>query len=138
MLESTQFVSGGGRLGAQVCVVTQFKFRPSKYSSFLPPYHTVGTGNIAGTHTTQSPSAPTFFFSFSEIDFSFFFLPFFFHFVCTGPSLQPAGSGVEAQGFSCPVACEILVSPPEIEPVSPALEGRFLTTGSPGMSSSNF
>ena len=33
--------------------------------------------------------------------------------------------------FSCPVACGILVPPPEIKPVSPALESRFLTTGPP-------
>ena len=34
----------------------------------------------------------------------------------------------------CPVACGILVPQPRIEPVSPALEGRFLTTGLPGKS----
>ena len=38
------------------------------------------------------------------------------------------------QLFSCPVACGILVPPPGIEPASPALEGRFLTTGPPGKS----
>ena len=32
------------------------------------------------------------------------------------------------------VARGILVPPPEIEPTSPALEGRFLTTGPPGKS----
>ena len=35
---------------------------------------------------------------------------------------------------SCPVACGILVPQPGIEPASPALEGRFLTTGPPGKS----
>ena len=30
-------------------------------------------------------------------------------------------------GLSCPVACEILVLPPKVEPVSLALEGGFLT-----------
>ena len=85
----------------------------------------------AGTHTTQPPSAPTFPL-FSEIDLSLFFLPFFFHFVCTGPSLQPAGSVVEAHGFSCPVACEILVPQPGIEPTLPALESE--ASGPPGES----
>ena len=32
-------------------------------------------------------------------------------------------------GLSCLTACGILVSPPGIEPASPALEGRFLTMG---------
>ena len=41
---------------------------------------------------------------------------------------------VEASGLSCPVACGILVPRPGIEPVSPALEGRFSTTGPPGKS----
>ena len=30
-------------------------------------------------------------------------------------------------GFSCPVACELLVLPPKVEPVFLALEGGFLT-----------
>ena len=34
--------------------------------------------------------------------------------------------------LSCPVACGILVPGPGIEPVSPALAGRLLTTGQPG------
>ena len=50
----------------------------------------------------------------------------------TGSSLRRAGSLVVARGFSCPVACGILVPQPGIEPVSTALEGRFLTTGPPG------
>ena len=44
-------------------------------------------------------------------------------------------------GLSCPAACGfliprcgILVPPPRIEPASPALRGRFLTTGAPGKS----
>ena len=41
---------------------------------------------------------------------------------------------VAARGLSCPVACGILVPWPGIEPTSPALEGRFLTTGPPGKS----
>ena len=36
--------------------------------------------------------------------------------------------------FSCPKTCEILVARPGIQPVSVALEGRFLTTGPPGKS----
>ena len=34
----------------------------------------------------------------------------------------------------CPMACGILVPGPGIEPVPPALEGRFLTTEPPGKS----
>ena len=41
---------------------------------------------------------------------------------------------VEARGLSCPVVCGILVPRPGIEPMSPALEGRFFTTGPPGKS----
>ena len=44
------------------------------------------------------------------------------------------GSVVAACGISCPAACSILVSLPGIEPASPALQGRFLTTGPPGKS----
>ena len=33
-----------------------------------------------------------------------------------------------------PIACGILVPQPEMEPKSPALKGRFLTTGPPGKS----
>ena len=39
------------------------------------------------------------------------------------------------QGLSgCPIACGILVPCPGIVPMPPALEGRFLSTGSPGKS----
>ena len=41
---------------------------------------------------------------------------------------------VLARRLSCPTACGILVPRPGIEPVSPALEDRFLTTGPPGKS----
>ena len=37
-------------------------------------------------------------------------------------------------GLSCLVVCEILVPGPRIRPMSPALAGRSLTTGSPGES----
>ena len=40
---------------------------------------------------------------------------------------------VVAPGLSCPTACGIFV--PQSEPASPALEGRFLTTGWPRKSS---
>ena len=43
--------------------------------------------------------------------------------------LQSAGSVVVALGLSCSLACGILVPQSEIEPKSPALAGRFLTTG---------
>ena len=41
---------------------------------------------------------------------------------------------VWAHGLSCSVAHEVLVPRPGIEPPSPALQGRFLTTGPPGKS----
>ena len=44
------------------------------------------------------------------------------------------GSVVVAHGLSCLEACGILVPRPGIKPTSPALEGRFLTTGPPGKS----
>ena len=65
----------------------------------------------------------------------------FISFGCFGPYLQhsgsslwPACSGVVAWGVSCPVARGILVPLPGIKPVSPALEGRYLTTGLSGKS----
>ena len=36
---------------------------------------------------------------------------------------------VAADGLSCPKTCEIFFLQPGIEPTSPELEGRFLTTG---------
>ena len=68
-------------------------------------------------------------------------------FNCIRSSLGHAGYFVEAHGlssyatwafivaagwFCCSVACGILVSQPGIEPTSPALQGRFLTTAPPG------
>ena len=61
---------------------------------------------------------------------------------CTGLSLsrplllrstgsRRTGSVVVAHGRSCSVACGTLPRP-ELEPVSPALTGRFSTTGPPG------
>ena len=44
------------------------------------------------------------------------------------------GSFVGACRLSCSMAFEILVPQPRIEPVSPVLEDRFLTTGPPGKS----
>ena len=41
---------------------------------------------------------------------------------------------VVACRLSCPAACGILAPWPGIEPGSPALQGRFLTTGPPGKS----
>ena len=49
-------------------------------------------------------------------------------------SLRRVSSVVVARGLSCPVACGILVPQPGIKPTSPALEGGFFTTGSPGKS----
>ena len=42
---------------------------------------------------------------------------------------QLSGSVVGAGWLSCPVACGILVPRPGTEPVSPALQGGFLTPG---------
>ena len=47
---------------------------------------------------------------------------------------EHTGSVIVAQGLSCSLACRILVSWPGIEPESPGLQGRFLTTGPPGKS----
>ena len=44
------------------------------------------------------------------------------------------GSEVVAHWLTCPMACGVLVPRPRIEPASPALDGRFLTTGPPGKS----
>ena len=49
-------------------------------------------------------------------------------------TLECTGSVVAMHGLSCPMACGILVPQPEIEPISPALEGEFLTTGPLGSS----
>ena len=43
-------------------------------------------------------------------------------------------SVVAAHRVSCSAACGILVPRPGIEPESPALQDRFLTTGPPGKS----
>lgn len=39
---------------------------------------------------------------------------------------------VVASRLSCPAACKILIPQPGIKYLSPALKGRFLTTGPPG------
>ena len=44
-------------------------------------------------------------------------------------SLLHEGSLVVAQGSSCPEACGILAPRLGLEPMSPALEGGFSTTG---------
>ena len=57
--------------------------------------------------------------------------------LCCARGLSGCGvcaSAVVACGVSCSAACGILVSRPEIEPKSPALQGGVLTTGPPGMS----
>ena len=46
--------------------------------------------------------------------------------------LQTAASVIVALRLSCSEACGILVPKPGIKPLSPALAGRFLTTGPPG------
>ena len=51
--------------------------------------------------------------------------------VFVAPRLQSTDSVVVAHGLSCSAACGILVRGPGIEPMSPALQGGFLTTGPP-------
>ena len=53
---------------------------------------------------------------------------------CRAWALGHVDSIVAANGLSCPSACGILVSQQVIKPASPALDGRFLTTGQPGKS----
>ena len=48
--------------------------------------------------------------------------------------LRHTSSVVVVHGLSCPTACGILIPCPGIEPLSPALEGGFFTTGLPGKS----
>ena len=48
--------------------------------------------------------------------------------------LQDTGSLVAILGFSCPLACGILVTWLGIKPANTVLEGRFLATGLPGKS----
>ena len=45
------------------------------------------------------------------------------------------GIFVAVRRLSCPVACGILVPQQGVQPMSPALEGRFLTTGPPTLGS---
>jgi len=46
--------------------------------------------------------------------------------------LQHMGTIVVVCSFSCSTACGILIPRPRIEPMSPAMEGGFLTTGPTG------
>ena len=53
---------------------------------------------------------------------------------CGAQASEHMGSVVVACGLSCSLACGILVTWSGIEFTSPALVGRFLTTGQPGKS----
>ena len=53
---------------------------------------------------------------------------------CGAWAPERLGSAAVVRGLSCPAACGILVPRPGMEPVSPALEGGFFTTGPPGKS----
>ena len=53
---------------------------------------------------------------------------------CGSWAPEYAGSVVVARGLSCPMARGILAPRPGIEPMSLALECKFLTTGPPGKS----
>ena len=53
---------------------------------------------------------------------------------CEVQTPEREGSVAAVHGLSCPPACGILILQPGIEPVFPALESGFLTTGLPGKS----
>ena len=53
-------------------------------------------------------------------------------------SLLPHAGLVAPCWLSCPLACGILVPRSGIKPVSPELEGRFITTRPPGESPEHF
>ena len=53
---------------------------------------------------------------------------------CRAQALTCVDSLVVECRLSCPMACGVFASQPEIETMSPTWEGRFLTTGSPGKS----
>ena len=53
-------------------------------------------------------------------------------FRCAGSRAHRLFSSCFCLGFSCPSAVRILVPWPGIKPESPALKGRFSTTGPPG------
>ena len=60
-----------------------------------------------------------------------------FNFIYLAASAKHCGTWVSlvvVDGLCCPKTCGISVSQPGIEPMCPALEGRFLTTGLPGTS----
>ena len=64
-----------------------------------------------------------------------FWIDFFFNLAKLGLHCGMKNSLATMHGLSsCPVACVILVPQPGIKPLSPALENKFLTTGSPGKS----
>ena len=107
---------------------------------------------VKGSQTHIQPASYRRAFYFIYLFFQYLFILFLAAsgLSCStqGPSLPHMGSGmwalslqrvgfslVAACGLGCPTACGILVPRPGIEPPSPALEGRFLTTGPPGKSS---
>ena len=51
---------------------------------------------------------------------------------CGAWALELVDSVAVAGELGCPVACGILVPGPGVKPVTPALQGGFLTTGLPG------
>ena len=58
----------------------------------------------------------------------------FIYLVVLGLHCRTQASVVVALGLSCSIACELLLPGPGIKPMSPALQGGFLTTGLPGKS----
>ena len=85
-----------------------------------------------GAGLLRQPTAPavllTFFFKFFKI-----YLPIWLHQVLAAAyrifvTSHGSFSLAVVRGLRCSVACGILVPQPGIEPESPALQGRFLTT----------
>ena len=57
---------------------------------------------------------------------------------CGAWALECVDSVVVGHGLRCSLVCGILVPGPRIEPVSPVMVGKFLTTGPPGKSPHSF
>ena len=137
------------------------KTEPALHMSFPPPSTPMvdQPNPVCHIHTTKRRGSFFFFLIFilflvTFISFSFlsFFLFIWLHQVlvaackifiasrgllcssCGARALECTGSVAVARRLSCLTARGILVPRPGIEPVSPALEGGFLTTGPPGKS----
>ena len=140
-------------------------FIHSSLNGHLGCLHVLSTVNIAAVNTGVHVSFKIVYMFYYIIPKYFIFewlchLVFFFHlfiwlrwvsvvahriFVAASRLLSSCGtwvpecpgSAVVSRRLGCPKACGISVSQLGIEPVCPALEGEFLTTGPPGKSQSS-